>query len=83
MKTTGQKNKGTEKFSRIRRIILTRVLLAPFIILMIVCSTLVYYFATNLFDRVEVELIRVADDHRYLIEQFFSERTEDLQFQDS
>lgn len=80
MKTTGQKNKGTEKFSRIRRIILTRVLLAPFIILMIVCSTLVYYFATNLFDRVEVELIRVADDHRYLIEQFFSERTEDLQF---
>ncbi|MBC2717846.1 MAG: GHKL domain-containing protein [Desulfobacteraceae bacterium] len=80
MNATAQENKGTEKFSRIRRIILTRVLLAPFIILMIVCSTLVYYFATNLFDRVESELIRVADDHRYLIEQFFSERTEDLQF---
>ena len=80
MNTTGQKNKGTEKFSRIRRIILSRVLLAPFIILMIVCSTLVYYFATNLFDRVESELIRVADDHRSLISQFFSERTEDLLF---
>jgi two-component system NtrC family sensor kinase len=80
MNATGQKNKGTEKFSRIRRIILTRVLLAPFVILMIVCSTLVYYFATNLFDRVESELMRVADDHRHLIEQFFSERTEDLQF---
>ena len=80
MNANGQKNKGIKKFSRIRRIILTRVLLAPFIILMIVCSTLVYYFATNLFDRVESELMLVADDHRYLIEQFFSERTEDLQF---
>lgn len=80
MNAAAQANKGTDKFFRIRRIILTRVLLAPFIILMIVCSTLVYYFATNLFDRVESELMRVADDHRHLIEQFFSERTEDLQF---
>ena len=38
----------TGKFYRIRRMILSRMLVAPFVILMIVCSTLVYYFAANL-----------------------------------
>ncbi len=80
MNATARKNKETEKFSRIRRIILSRTLVAPFVILMMVCSTLVYYFAANLYDRVESELIRIVDDHRSMIAQFLVERTEDLKF---
>lgn len=80
MNTASRTSPETEKFSRIRRIILSRTLVAPFIILMLVCGTLVYYFATNLYAQVESELIRVVDDHRSMLEQFLAERTEDLKF---
>jgi two-component system NtrC family sensor kinase len=80
MKKTSKISPEAEKFSRIRWIILSRTLLAPFVILMLVCSTLVYYFATNLYAQVESELVRVVDDHRSMIEQFLEERTEDLKF---
>ena len=69
-----------EHYTRIRRTILVRVLLLPFIILLIICGTLVYYLATNIYDHVRTELVIVTEDHRRLIEQFFSERTRDLQF---
>jgi len=80
MSAASKTNTETAKFSRIRRIILSRTLVAPFIILIIVCSTLVYYFAANLYVRVESELIRIVDDHRNMIVQFLVERTEDLKF---
>ncbi len=70
----------TGDFSRLRRTILVRVLLLPFVILMLICGTLVYYFAVNLYERVEAELMGTAADHRRLIEQFLSERVEDLQY---
>ncbi len=80
MNSTKTDRRGTKKFQRLRRIILSRVLLAPFVILMIVCGSLVYYFAINLHAQVESELVRIADDHRRLIDQFLSERVEDLRF---
>jgi len=68
------------RFRRTRRIILSRVLLVPFIAVMLVFGTLVYYFATNLREKVESELALLADDHRRLLEQFLRERSLDLQY---
>ncbi|MFH1537788.1 MAG: two-component sensor histidine kinase, partial [bacterium] len=70
----------TNRFKRIRRLILMRVLMAPFIIVMMVCGTLVYYFAVNLRDHVASELVRIADGHHRLIEQFLHERASDIEF---
>jgi two-component system NtrC family sensor kinase len=58
--------------------ILIRVLLAPFMTLMLVCGTLVYYFATYSRDQVKEDLVRIASGHRRLVEQFLEERTSDL-----
>ena len=74
------KRSGAEQFGRIRRTILVRVLMLPFIILLIICGTLVHYLATNIYDHVRTELVIVTEDHRRLIEQFFVERVRDLQF---
>lgn len=71
---------SARKYSRIRWIILSRTLVAPFVILMLVCATLVYYFAATLDDRVEAELVRIVDDHRAMINQFLAERTADLRY---
>jgi len=60
--------------------ILGRVLLVPFVILVLVCGTLVYFFATYSRDQVTAEMVRIASDHRRLIDQFFRERVADLSF---
>jgi len=69
-----------DQLKQIRRIILGRVLLFPFLILIVVCGTLVYYFATYSRNQMEAEVVRIASDHRRLIDQFFKERVSDLQF---
>ena len=80
METTARQKDRPAKYSRIRRIILSRILVAPFVILLLVCATLVYYFASTLHARVTSEMIRIVDDHRNMIDQFLLERTEDLKF---
>ncbi len=60
--------------------ILVRVLLLPFIIVMVVFGTVAYYFGTNLKSRVFAELALIAGDHRRLIEQFLEERVANLNF---
>ena len=60
--------------------ILVRVLLLPFLIVMVVFGTVIYYFATNLRSRVFSELALIAGDHRRMIEQFLKERVADLDF---
>jgi two-component system NtrC family sensor kinase len=60
--------------------ILSRGLLAPFVALMLVCAILVYYFASYSSDQVETTLVRIASDHRHLIDQFLDERASDLRF---
>ena len=68
------KDRDRQRFKRIRRMILVRVLLLPFIIVTVVFGTVVYYFGTNLQSRVASELVRIAEGHRRLIEQFLDER---------
>jgi len=63
-----------------RKVILIRVLLAPFIILLTVCGTLVYHFAVYSSTQVKSELVRVTQDHGRLIDQFFREKVSNLQF---
>ncbi|MBU1627596.1 GHKL domain-containing protein [bacterium] len=67
-------------YKKTRQMILSRVLMAPFIVLILVCGVLVYYFASYSQWEVEHELIRVASNHVRLIDQFLHERLSDLQF---
>ncbi len=69
-----------ERFKRTRLMILSRVLLVPFIAVMMVCGTLVYYFAVNLRGHVATELSRIADGHCRLIDQFLGELSFQLEF---
>ncbi len=69
-----------ENFKSTRRVILSRVVLVPFVAVMLVFGTLVYYFATNLRSQAQAKLARIADGHRQLVEQFLHERSSDLQF---
>jgi two-component system, NtrC family, sensor kinase len=75
-----EKDRDRQRYRSIRRGILVRVLLVPFIIVMVVFGTVVYYFGTNLRSRVVSDLVRVAEDHRRLIEQFLQERVANLNF---
>lgn len=77
---TREKERDRQRFKGIRRMILVRVLLLPFIIVMVVFGTVAYYFGTNLKSRVFTELALIAGDHRRLIEQFLEERVANLNF---
>ena len=68
------------RFRKTRHMVLIRGLLAPLITLMLVCGVLVYYFAVYSREQVEAKLVRIASDHRQLIDQFLRERASDLQF---
>lgn len=71
---------GTETYRRTRRMILGRVLTAPFIVMLLVCGSLVYHFATSLRHQVTTKLVRIVEGHRRIIEQSLDERIQDLQF---
>jgi len=64
----------------LKKIIFFRVLLIPFIILILVCGTLVYYFADYAGDHVKTNLALIADDQRLLIDHFLKEMVSKLQF---
>ncbi|RJP74676.1 MAG: sensor histidine kinase [Candidatus Abyssobacteria bacterium SURF_17] len=70
----------SDRFKRTRLMILSRVLLVPFVAVMLVFGTLVYYFAGNLRGHVARELSQIADGHCRLIDQFLSGLTFQLQF---
>jgi two-component system NtrC family sensor kinase len=69
----------TGRFERTRRMILVRVLLPPFLTLLLVCGTLVYYFASYSRNQVQLRLMAATRDHRRAIDQFLGERTADLE----
>lgn len=69
-----------DRFRKTRRMILGRGLLAPFATLILVSGVLVYYFADYSRDQVQTTLVRIASDHRHLVDQFLGERVSDLQF---
>jgi len=69
-----------DNFKQIRRMILIRVLMPPLIVILMVSGTLVYYLASYSTNQVKAEQVRVATDHRNLIDQFLGEKVADLQF---
>ena len=71
---------GNDVLNITRRAILIRGWLAPFVTLILVSTTLVYFFAIYSRDRVEQELASIASNHRHMIDQFLAERASDLQF---
>ena len=70
----------TDRFERTRRMILVRVLLPPFVTLLLVCGTLVYFFGSYSRNQVQLGLMAATRDHRRAIDQFLGERTADLEF---
>ena len=65
---------------QIRRMLIVRVFLLPFAVLLLVCGTIVYFFAAYSSRQIKNELVRIAADHRNLIQQFLGETTSVLQF---
>jgi two-component system NtrC family sensor kinase len=60
--------------------ILSRVLLPPFITILLVFGTMVAYFAAGLRRQVQDKLTTIVEDHRRIIDQFLFERASDLEF---
>jgi two-component system NtrC family sensor kinase len=65
---------------QIRRMLIVRVFLLPFAVLLLVCGTIVYFFAAYSNRQIKNELVRIAADHRNLIQQFLNETISVLQF---
>jgi len=64
----------------IRKMLIIRVFLLPFVVLLLVYGTIIYAFAAYSGRQVKNELMRIATDHRNLIDQFLSEKSAMLQF---
>ncbi len=64
----------------IRKMLIVRVFLLPFAVLMLVYGTTIYFFTSYSSRQVKSELVRIATDHRNLIDQFLREKTTILQF---
>ena len=67
-------------YSTIRKIILTSMILVPFIPFISVLGTGYYYFATALETSKIASMKRIVNDHRQMIESFLNERRADLEF---
>jgi two-component system NtrC family sensor kinase len=80
MDSTQDNSAQSVKFRRIRRMIITRVLIAPFLIVMLVFGILVYFFSETLDRRAQGELSRVAQGHRALVDAFLSEQVSALEY---
>ncbi len=65
----------TNDTKKIRKMLLSRLFLIPFSVLLMVCGTIVYFFATYSSRQVRSELVRIAIDHRNLINQFLDDKT--------
>ena len=64
----------------IRKMLIVRVFLLPFTVFMLVYGTIIYFFASYSSQQVKGQLVRIADDHRNLIDQFLREKTAILKF---
>lgn len=60
--------------------LLFRLFLLPFGVFLVVCGTIIYFFATYSSRQVRSELERIAFDHRNLINQFLADKTAILKF---
>lgn len=64
----------------IRKMLVFRVLMLPMVLLLLVCATIVFYFTSYSSSQVREELMRIAVDHRNLIDYFFREKSATLRF---
>lgn len=64
----------------IRKMLIIRVFLLPFTVMILVYGTIIYFFAGYSTQQVKNELVRIATDHRNLIDQFLSEKSAILLF---
>ena len=71
---------NADNTQKIRRMLIVRVFLLPFAVLLLVCGTIVCFFAAYSSRQIKNELVRIADDHRNLIQQFLGETVSKLQF---
>jgi two-component system, NtrC family, sensor kinase len=72
--------RGNYYRKKIQKIIFMRVLIPSLLIVLFLCGTIVYYFASHSSRQVKNELIRTATDHRDLIDQFLEEKSSILKF---
>jgi hypothetical protein len=61
-----------------RKMILTRVLLVPFLAVLALFGTLLYLFAQNLQEGVKTNLVYITEQHRNIIDDFLQERSVEL-----
>lgn len=64
--------------TRLKHMILTHMILVPFIPFVLALGVSFYYFATALEKKTADSLKRIVEDHRGMIESFLMERTSDL-----
>lgn len=64
----------------IRKMLIIRVFLLPFVVLLLVYGTIIYFFAAYSTRQVKNDLVRIATDHRNLIDQFLFEKSASLKF---
>ncbi|MBI9092734.1 MAG: GHKL domain-containing protein [Desulfobacterium sp.] len=64
----------------IKKMLVFRVLMIPMVLLLLVCATIVFYFTTYSSRQVKDELMRIAVDHRNLIDVFLKDKSATLKF---
>lgn len=64
----------------IRKMLIVRVFLLPFVVMVLVYGTIIYFFSSYSGRQVKGELVRIATDHRDLIDRFLYEKTAILHF---
>ncbi len=66
-------------YSRIRKYILTSMILVPFIPFVLILGIGYFYFTTSLSNSSIASMRRIVEDHRQMIESFLMERKSDLE----
>ncbi len=77
MEKNSIRDKGKEK--RIKRAILTNMIIVPFIPFLLAMGVSFYFFTTALENKTTSSLKRIVEDHRDMIESFLMERKSDLE----
>ncbi|HDL07277.1 MAG TPA: sensor histidine kinase [Desulfobacteraceae bacterium] len=69
-----------EYYATVRRTILARMILVPFVPFLLVLLIGYYYFTNSLQNSTIASISRIAGDHKHMIESFLNERKTDLEY---
>jgi len=78
MEINGHRNKNKEE--RVKRSILTNMIIIPFIPFLLAIGVSFYFFTTAMENNTSSSLKRIVEDHRNMIDSFLVERKSDLEF---